>query len=252
MWTIATRELRSLFLSPLAWSILAAVQIIFGWFFAILIYWFLQPNVQASLANDPNAPGLTTMVVSSLLDWVGIVLLLVSPLLTMRLISEERRNRTLPLLLSAPISMTSIILGKFMGLMGFFLIMISMLMLMPLSLLLGGTLDFGQLASSMLGIILLMGALTALGLYISTLSANTTVAAISTFGAFLLLWMLDWGEKIGEGQEGVLSLGYWAITKHYQPLLKGLFSTADVVYYLLIIVLFLMLSILRLDSDRIQ
>ena len=252
MWTIATRELRSLFLSPLAWSILGAVQIIFGWFFAILIYWFLQPNVQASLANDPNAPGLTTMVVSSLLDWVGIVLLLVSPLLTMRLISEERRNRTLPLLLSAPISMTSIILGKFMGLMGFFLIMISMLMLMPLSLLLGGTLDFGQLASSMLGIILLMGALTALGLYISTLSANTTVAAISTFGAFLLLWMLDWGEKIGEGQEGVLSLGYWAITKHYQPLLKGLFSTADVVYYLLIIVLFLMLSILRLDSDRIQ
>jgi ABC-2 type transport system permease protein len=252
MWTIAARELRSLFLSPLAWSILGAMQLIFGWFFAILIYWFLQPNVQASLANDPNAPGLTTMVVSSLLDWVGIVLLLVSPLLTMRLISEERRNRTLPLLLSAPISMTSIVLGKFMGLMGFFIILISMLMLMPLSLLFGGTLDFGQLASSMLGIILLMGALTALGLYISTLSANTTVAAVSTFGAFLLLWMLDWGEKIGEGQEGVLSLGYWAITKHYQPLLKGLFSTADVVYYLLIIVLFLMLSILRLDSDRIQ
>jgi ABC-2 type transport system permease protein len=252
MWTIAARELRSLFLSPLAWSILAAVQIIFGWFFAILIYWFLQPNVQASLANDPNAPGLTTMVVSSLLDWVGIVLLLVTPLLTMRLISEERRNHTLPLLLSAPISMTSIVLGKFIGLMTFFLILISMLMLMPLSLLFGGTLDLGQLGASLLGIVLLMGALTSLGLYISTLSANTTVAAVSTFGAFLLLWMLDWGQNIGEGQEGVLSLGYWAITKHYQPLLKGLFSTADVVYYLLIIVLFLTLSILRLDSDRIQ
>jgi ABC-2 type transport system permease protein len=252
MWTIAARELRSLFLSPLAWSILGVVQVIFGWFFAILIYWFLQPNVQTSLANDPNAPGLTVLVVSSLLDWVGIVLLLVTPLLTMRLISEEHRNRTLPLLLSAPISMTSIILGKFFGMMGFFLIMLGMLALMPLSLLLGGTLDLGQFAASLLGVILLMGALTAIGLYISTLTSNPTIAAISTFGTFLLLWMLDWGENLGEGGEGILNIAYWAITKHYEPLIKGLFSTADVVYYLLIIVLFLFLSIQRLDSDRIQ
>jgi len=248
MWTIAARELRSLFLSPLAWSILGAVQVIFGWFFAILVYWFIRPEVQSSLANDPNAPGLTAMVVGSLLDWMAIVLLLVTPLLTMRLISEERQNKTLPLLLSAPISMTSIILGKFLGLMGFFLIMLGMLMLMPLSLLLGGSLDFGQLASGLLGIILLLGALTALGLYISTLTAQPTVAAISTFGAFLLLWMLDWGENT-EAQNSILS--YISITNHYEPLLKGLFSTADVIYYLLFIALFLILSIQRLDADRI-
>ena len=131
MWTIATRELRSLFLSPLAWSILGAVQVIFGWFFAVLVYWFLQPEIQSNLASNPNAPGLTAMVVGSLLDWIGIVSLLITPLLTMRLISEERRNQTLPLLLSAPVSMTSIILGKFFGLMGFFIIMLAMLMLMP-------------------------------------------------------------------------------------------------------------------------
>ncbi|RKZ78355.1 MAG: ABC transporter permease [Candidatus Parabeggiatoa sp. nov. 1] len=252
MWTIATRELRSLFLSPLAWSILGAVQVIFGWFFAILVYWFLRPEIQTSLANDPNAPGLTALVVSSLLDWIGIVLLLVSPLLTMRLISEERRNRTWPLLLSAPVSMTSIVLGKFFGLMGFFLIMLGMLMLMPLSLLFGGTLDFGQLASGLLGVILLLGTLTALGLYISTLTTHPTIAAITTFGAFLLLWMLDWGENVGDGQTGILSLAFWSITKHYQPLLKGLFSTADVAYYLLLIVLFLILSIRRLDAERLQ
>ncbi len=247
MWTIAIRELRSLFLSPLAWSILAAVQVIFGWFFAVLVYWFLRPEVQASLANDPNAPGLTAMVVGSLFDWFGIVLLLISPLLTMRLISEERRNKTLPLLLSAPVSMTSIILGKFLGLMGFFLIMLGLLMLMPLSLLLGGSLDWGQLASGLLGVILLLGALTALGLYISSLTAYPTVAAVSTFGAFLLLWMLDWAEGT-EAQSGILS--YLSITQHYQPLLKGLFSTADIIYYVLFIALFLILSIYRLDTDR--
>ncbi len=248
MWTIATRELRSLFVSPLAWSILGAIQVIFGWFFAVLIYWFVRPDVQTSLANDPNAPGLTAIVVGSLFDWMAIILLLVTPLLTMRLISEERRNKTLHLLLSAPISMTSIILGKFVGLMGFFIIMLGMLMLMPLSLLFGGMLDFGQLASSLLGMILFLGALTSLGLYISTLTAQPTVAAFSTFGAFMLLWMLEWAENIGE-QTGILS--YLSITSHYQPLLKGLFSSADVIYYLLFMALFLILSIRRLDADRI-
>lgn len=248
MWNIARRELHSLFLSPLAWSILGTVQVIFGWFFAVLVYWFLQPEIQSSLASNPNAPGLTAMVVSSLLDWVGIVSLLITPLLTMRLISEERRNKTLPLLLSAPVSMTSIILGKFMGLMGFFFIMLAMLMLMPLSLLLGGSLDFGQLAAGLLGVILLLGALGALGLYISTLTAQPTVAAISTFGAFLLLWMLDWGENVN-AQTDVLS--YLSIINHYQPLIKGMFSTTDVVYYVLFIGLFLVLSIQRLDANRI-
>jgi len=252
MWTIAGRELRSLFLSPLAWTILAAVQVILGWFFAVLVYWFIRPDVQASLANEPNAPGLTVMVASALFDWLGIVLLLVTPLLTMRLVSEERRNKTLPLLLSAPMSMTSIVLGKFLGLIGFFFIMLMMVMLMPLSLLFGGSLDWGQLGSGLLGIILLLGALTALGLYISTLTTHPTVAAISTFAAFLLLWMLDWAEKVGEEQTGVLNLSYWSITKHYQPLLDGLFSTADVVYYVLLITLFLVLSIYRLDAERFQ
>jgi len=252
MWTIAGRELRSLFLSPLAWTILAAVQVILGWFFAVLVYWFIRPDVQASLANEPNAPGLTVMVAGALFDWLGIVLLLVTPLLTMRLVSEERRNKTLPLLLSAPMSMTSIVLGKFLGLMGFFIIMLMMVMLMPLSLLLGGSLDWGQLGSGLLGIILLLGALTALGLYISTLTTHPTVAAISTFAAFLLLWMLDWGEKVGEDQTGVLNLAYWSIIKHYQPLLEGLFSTADVVYYVLLMALFLVLSIYRLDAERFQ
>ncbi len=252
MWTIAGRELRSLFLSPLAWSILAAVQIIFGWFFAVLVSWFLQADVQSSLGSNPDAPGLTTLVVGSLFDWFGVVLLLVTPMLTMRLISEERRNKTLPLLLSAPVSMTSIILGKFLGLMGFFMLMLAMLMLMPLSLLLGGSLDWGQLGAGVLGIVLLLSTLTAIGLYISTLTAQPTIAAISTFGVFLLLWMLDWADKVGEGSEGVLSLGYWAITKHYQPFLKGLFSTADVVFYVLLIVLFLILSIRRLNAERLQ
>lgn len=248
MWTIATRELRSLFLSPLAWSILGVIQFILGWVFAVLVSEFTQPDFQSELANHPDAPGITDLVVSSLFGWIGITLLLVTPLLTMHLISEERRNKTLPLLLSAPIPMTSIILGKYLGLMGFFLIMLAIIMLMPLSLLLGGTLDFGQIASGLVGVTLLLGAFTAIGLYISTLTAYPTVAAIGTFGILLLLWIIDWAENAAD-QTGVLT--YLSITTHYQPLLKGIFNSQDVVYYLLVITLFLILSIQKLDADRI-
>ncbi len=247
MWIIATRELRSLFLSPLAWSILGVVQFIFGWIFAVLIYWYLQPDLQSQLANHPDAPGLTDIVVVNLFEWVAIVFLLVSPLLTMRLISEERRNKTLPLLLSAPVSMTSIILGKYLGLMGFLFIMLSMIMLMPLSLLLGATLDYGQLLSGLFGVTLLLGAFAAIGLYISTLTEHPTVAAISTFGILLLLWIIDWAGHTG-GQSGVFT--YLSITNHYQALLRGLFNSQDVIYYVLVITLFLVLSIQKLDADR--
>ncbi len=247
MWTIAGRELRSLFLSPLAWSILGVLQFIFGWVFAVLIYLFVQPQVQANLANDPNTPGVTTIIVGALFDWVGIVLLLVTPLLTMRLMSDERRNKTLPLLLSAPIRMSSIILGKYLGIMGFLVIMLSLLSLMPLALLLGGPIDFGQLAACLLGSLLLLGAFVAIGLYISTLTAQPTVAAISTFGILILLWMIDWAGQ-SEEQSGLLT--YLSITNHYQNLVKGLVDTQDLLYYLLLIILFLTLSIHRLDTER--
>jgi ABC-2 type transport system permease protein len=249
MWSIAARELRSLLLSPLAWSILAVMQIIAGWNFAQIVELFLSPDIQSRLVNDPNAPGITMMIVDSLFWLVGLVLLLVMPLLTMRLISEERRHKTLPLLLSAPVSMTSIIMGKFLGLISFLLIVLAMLLLMPLSLLLGGNLDFGHLAAGLLGTILFISAIAAIGLYLSTLTTNPTIAAISTFGVLLLLWMINLAEYMEE-QEGVLT--YLSITNHYQPLLSGIFSTEDVIYYLLIIILFLILSIHRLDSDRIQ
>jgi ABC-2 type transport system permease protein len=127
--------------------------------------------------------------------------------------------------------------------------MLGMLLMMPLSLLFGGNLDIGVLAAGLLGTILFISTLMAIGLYISSLTAHPTVAAISTFGIVLFLWMLNWAEPTAE-QSGVLS--YLAITTHHQSLLSGLFNSADVIYHLLLITLFLILSIQRLDSERIQ
>jgi len=244
--TIGMRELRSLFLSPLAWSILAVVQLILAFLFLsrVELYQMYQPQLLAM----ESAPGVTEVVVPDLLGNAAIVLLLVAPLLTMRLIAEERRNKTLSLLFSAPVSMTEIVLGKYLGVVLFLLMLLVLIGLMPLSLLAGGGLDFGLFLSGLLGLALLLAGFAAIGLFMSTLTQHPAVAAISTFGALLLFWVLDWS---GQGVAGGSVLAYLSLFNHYKPFLEGIFDSADAVYHALLIFTFLALSIRRLDADRL-
>jgi ABC-2 type transport system permease protein len=195
-----------------------------------------------------SAPGVTEIIVPELFGNAAIILLLVVPLLTMRLVSEERRNRTLPLLFSAPISMTEIVLGKYVGVLLFLLLAAAMIALMPLSLLLGGTLDFGLLGSALLGLVLALAAFAAIGLFMSTLTQYPAVAAIGGFALLLLFWILD---TSGQGDTHNNALAYLSIFNHYQPFLRGVFDTGDAVYYALLVTAFLGLSIRRLDADRL-
>lgn len=239
MFNIAVKELRSIFLFPLAWTILGVVQVVIAFVFAATVEEFLQLNLHISL---------TDFVFVSTFMIVAFILLFVAPLITMRLFSEERRNKTLPLLLSSPVSLTSIVLGKYLGSLSFFVILIALLMLMPLSLLFGAILDFGQIASGLLGIFLLVGAFTAIGLYISALTAHPTVAAIGSYGILLLLLIIHW---VGGVEEQNTLFNYLSMIRHYYALLRGLFDTEHVIYYLLIIVTFLTLTIRHLDNERI-
>jgi len=248
VFTLAMHELRSMFLSPLAWVVLAVITALNAYFFLLYVDLYLQ--LQPRLAAAANGPGITDIVVAPLFSTAATVLLLVTPLLTMRLISEERRNQTLSLLMSAPISMSEIILGKFLGVFSFVLIMLAFVALMPLSLLAGGSLDIGLWASGLLGLILLLASFCSIGLYISTLTNQPTVAAIGTFGVLLLLWIINLAGLTGSGGGEVLS--YLSLLSHYQPLLRGVFSSTDVFYYLLLTGSCLALSIRRLDADRLQ
>ncbi len=245
--TLAARELRSLFLSPLAWTILAVVQFILAWLFLGQLDVYIA--YQARIAMMENPPGATEVIVAPLFSSATIILLLVIPLLTMRLVSEERRSRTLPLLFSAPVSMTEIVLGKYVGILGFLVMMLGLITLMPLSLLSLGTLDFGLLASVLLGMVLMLSAFAAAGLFMSTLTAQPTVAAVSTFGLLLLLWVI---EISGQSAGGSTVFSYLSLQRHYEALLRGLFNSSDILYYLLFIATFLVLSIRRLDADRLQ
>ena len=246
--TIAGRELRSLFLSPMAWAILAVVQFIIAYLFLSAVDAYLM--VQPRLAAIEGAPGVADLVIAPLFGNAAIILLLITPMITMRVLSEERRNRTISLLFSAPVSMTEIILGKYLGVLGFFLVLLAMIALMPLSLLAGTELDLGKLAAGLAGLTLLLAAFSAIGLFMSALTDQPTIAAISTFGLLLLLWIIDWAGKSEAQVSGLFA--YLSMLRHYETLLKGLIHSTDVAYYLLITILFLGLSIRRLDADRLQ
>ncbi|MBK8015506.1 MAG: ABC transporter permease subunit [Betaproteobacteria bacterium] len=244
IFVIAAKELRSLFGSPLAWVVLAVLQIIFGYSFLVGLDRFLE--IQPQLAQYPNPPGATELIVSPTCGLAAIILLMIVPLLSMRLIAEERRNQTLTFLLSAPVSITQIVLGKFLGLVTFLLLACVLLAVMAVSLYAGGRIDLGLVGANLLGLVLLASAFAAVGLYLSSLTAQPVVAAVSAFAALLLLWIINMGASDPNSPMHLLSL-----LKHYESFAKGTFHTGDFAYFVLLTGLFLALSVRRLDRDRL-
>jgi len=243
--TIAGKELRRLFISPLAWVILAFLQLILAWIFLTRLQTFL--DLQPQIAMSPAAPGFTEIVVAPIFGTATIVLLMVVPLLSMRLVAEERRNQTLPFLLSAPVSITEIVLGKFLGLLGFLALAVGLLVLMALSLYGGGKLDLGLLTGNLLGLLLMCSSFAAIGLYLSSLTMHPLVAGVGTYAVLLGLWLINIATADPDGVVNVLSL-----IKHYETFARGTLALNDVVYYLVLTTLFLLLSIRRLDADRLR
>ncbi len=247
--SIARSELYRMFLSPLAWTILAIVLFILALLFVTLTENFLA-DIQPRLGGVEGAPGVTDAVIAPLLLWAGIIMLAVTPLLTMRLVAEERQQGTLTLLTSAPLSITELVLGKYLGLILFLLIMLSLLALMPLSLSFSTTLDWGKLLAGMLGLFLLLASFAAAGLYCSSLTTTPLIAAISSFGLLLLLVVFYTSGTSDSAPSEVFK--YFSHFTHFVPFLGGLFDSSDLIYYLLFISAFLGLAIRRLDNQRLQ
>ena len=235
---IAAREIRALFASPLAWIVLAIFQAILAWIFLARLDAFL--GVEAKLQNILNPPGVTEWIAAPLFSAASMIFLMIIPLFTMRLIADEARNQTLTLLLSAPISPARIILGKFLGLMAFLGTAIMLLLLMAISLLLGGKLDFGLLFANILGLALLAASFSALGLYLSCLSSHPFLAGIGGIGALLGLWAVSFGS--GSFFQAV------SPAAHFERFNQGLVDTGDIAYFSLFMILFLMLSIWQLEK----
>lgn len=243
--TIAGKELRALFGSPLAWFVLAVLQALFAWLFLAQVDNFLQ--VQPELVRLADPPGVTEVVASSLFGAGAMVLLMAMPLFTMRLVAEEWRAQTMPLLMSAPVSLTEIVLGKFLGLAAFLAAIVALLVIMALSLAVGTKPDLALIAANAAGLLLLACCYGALGLFLSTLTTHPTVAAVGTLGALLGLWILN--ATSGDPEH---ALNAWSLVRRFEALNRGMVDSADIAFLLLFALLFLALAVRRLDALRLR
>lgn len=245
---IAGRELRSLFLSPLAWAVLAVSGVIVAVLFIYFIDLFVQR--QSGVFGASGLYGVTDWVVAPSLGALGFVGLFVMPLITMRLISGERQGGTLTLLISSPVPVAHIVLGKFLAAAVFAVLLALIPVLMSLALIPGTSLDYGQFAAAFLGTVLMLLAFAAVGELVSSLTASPVLAAVITYGVLLLLWIIEIAAR-GGGQATAL-LKWLSILGHQNGFQRGLVNTADLAYYVLIIALFLLLGVRRMDAERLR
>jgi ABC-2 type transport system permease protein len=246
MFAIVQKELKILFCSPLAWVVLALAQVVLAGVFLTHLDTFLQ--LQPQLIKIVNPPGVTEAIVAPLFAMAAIVLLTATPLLTARLIAEERRNQTLTFLISAPVSISDIVLGKFLGLMIFFSAIIALVVTLSVSLMIGGALDIGLLLSNIVGLFLISACFAALGLYISCLSGQPATAGAGTLGMLLGLWVLD-NATLDDSSN---ILGNLSLLTHYANFNRGLIDSFGLAYFAIFILIFLLLSIRRLDGERLH
>lgn len=232
--TIAGRELRSYFVSPVAYVVLAGFLLLSGWFFFNLLSRFSYLlQIYGSIQADPGALeqlNLNEYVVAPLLHNLAVVLVILVPVITMRSFAEEKRQGTFELLFTSPLHIGEIVLGKFLGALVFLLLMIGLTGIYPLILAMYGDPETGVIVSGYLGLTLLGTTFIAIGMLTSSLTQNQIIAAVSCLVALLLLYVIGWPAETAGPTIGPL-LQYISITEHFGELVKGVIASSDLVYF---------------------
>lgn len=229
---IAQRELKSYFVSPVAYVVTAFFLLVAGYLFSLIL---LQSNEATLRFLHSN---------------LSVIWLFVTPFLTMRLFAEEQRSGTIELLLTNPVREFEVVLGKYLGALAFLFFMLAFTLYYPaLIYLLQGRPDTGPMAAGYLGIVLQAGAFLAVGLLASSLTENQMVAAIISFALMLVMWLADGlASNLGTPAKDIIK--YLSITQHFQDFPRGVIDTTHVVFFLSVIVGCLALTMLSLQTRK--
>ena len=215
---VCTKELYTYFVSPIAYFVCFVFIAISGFLFSsILITYSSQGGTGAA-------------VMGTLFGNMAIILLFFTPVLTMKLFAEERKSGTIELLLTSPITDGQVVLGKFFASISLMLIMLGLTLLFPFLTQRFGHLDVGILLSGYLGVILISAAFLALGLLMSSMCKNQLVAALTSFGILITLWVI--GTLSTRGGAITNFLSYLSLSEHYRNFARGVIPLKDVVYYI--------------------
>lgn len=230
---ICRRELASYFVSPIAYVVGAIYLAVMGGMFGLLLYYSRVATMSYLFYH-----------VLTLL-----FLVLVTQVLTMRLLAEEQRQGSLELLLTSPVRDGEVVLGKFLAAVGLFLVFLLLTGSYPLLLMAVGDPDIGTLWSGYLGYFLMGAAMLAIGVFSSSVTQNQIVSAIIGIGINLVLWLVgSLGDVVGDRLRDVVA--YLPLFEHYDDFVRGVIDTTDVVYFLSVIVVFLFLSTRVIESRR--
>jgi ABC-2 type transport system permease protein len=244
------KELYSLFASPIFYVVAFTFLVIAGYFFYNALAYFNLLSFQASqnpfMAKQLN---LLEMVLRPFFMDLSIVMLLLSPLLTMRLYAEERKTGTIEFLFTYPISDSAALLAKFAAVVSVFAVIVAGTLpgIFLLSMITNPSLK--PILCGYLGFMLLGSAFLSLGIFTSSTTQNQIIAAVLSFGTLLMFWVIGWVKSFVDPTTAGL-IDYLSITKHYDNFTKGIFDSRDALYYLLFITFFLFLTLRQMASYR--
>ena len=248
---IARRELDSYFATPVGWLSIVGFLLVTGFFFAFMVTDFSMQSTAAVM--DPYGGGGAMDLNRDLLpaffgNW-AVILLFVCPAISMRIFSEDLSQRSFELLQSSPLTSSQIVLGKYLGALGFLTVMFAATLHYVVIFYWLGSPDPGVLTTSYLTMFLLSACFVAVGMLASSFTVNQVVAFVMSFGLLLVLWVLSWTESLSTGAFGT-AISYVSMLSHIDQLTKGLLHLEDAVYFLSFIGFFLFATQQRVESYR--
>lgn len=250
IWPVFKKELRLYFTSPIAYVVITIFLLIAGYFFYSILAFFslvsMQSVMNPAMGRDLNV---TDSVMRPLFSNLSVILLLLMPLLTMRLVAEERRSGTIELLLTYPVRDGAVLISKYLAALTVYALMLGLTLLYPGILLYFTRVEWGPLATGYLGLVLMGALFLAVGVLASSLTENQIVAAVVTFGIVLMLWVIGWSADYAGGPWGKI-LAHLSLVEHNDSFSKGVLDTKDVIYYLDLTLLALFLALCSLAARR--
>jgi ABC-2 type transport system permease protein len=228
---IAGKEFKSYLASPMAYVVTGIFLAASGAFFGANPSTYMETSINGFLQ-------------------AGVILLLLfAPLLTMRLLAEERKLGTIELLLTAPVRDSEVILGKFLGSVAILTVMLALTLYYPLLLIIFGDPDIGPIVSGYLGLLLLGYSSLAVGIFASSLTSNQIVSAVVAIGILVALYFLGFAASFLPPALGEV-VSYFSTSFYFPDFMRGIIDTRGIVYYLSITILFTFLAIRSLENSR--
>jgi len=249
IWIICRKELRSYFVSPVAYVLFVMFALIFGWFFWNMLGAFVFYSMASQMRGEMTPMNVNEQILRQLLGNMNVVGLFFIPVITMRLFAEEKRNGTIELLATSPIQDFEVILGKWLAAVALYAGMLLLTGLNIAFVFKYGNPDWKPLAVGYLGLLLQASALLAIGTFISSLTKNQIIAGAASFGVCLLVFVLGWASGY-ETSTWAQVLSYMSVTSHMESFTKGVLDSKDAVYYVTVIFLGLFLTARSLESLR--